>query len=46
MKGVLAQNLGVNLVQSPGKYLGLNFFLRGKRIVDFQFLVDKMHSKL
>ena len=45
-KGVLAQNLGVNLVQSPSKYLGLNFFLKGKRIADFRFLVDKMHSKL
>ena len=46
MKGTLAQDLGVNLVQSPSKYLGLNFMLRGKRIADFQILEDKMHSKL
>ena len=35
MKVSLAQILGVNLVQSPNKYLGLNFMLRGKRIADF-----------
>ena len=46
VKGTLAQDLSVNLVQSPSKYLSLNFMLRGKRIADFQFLVDKMHSKL
>ena len=45
-KDTLAQNLVVNLVQTPSKYLGINFMLRGKRIADFQFLMDKMHSKL
>lgn len=46
MKDSLAQILVVNLVQSPNKYLGLDFMLRGKRIADFQFLVEKMSSKL
>ena len=41
MKVSLAQILGVNLVQSPNKYLGLNFMLKGKRIVDFQFFCGK-----
>ena len=42
----LAQSLQVNLVQSPSKYLGRNLMLKGMRVADFQFLVDKMHSKL
>ena len=42
----LARQLQVNLVQNPSKYLGLNFKLRGNRVVDFQFLVDKLQSKL
>ena len=42
----LVTSLQVNLVQASSKYLGMNFMLRGKRIVDFQFLVDKLHSKL
>lgn len=42
----LAASLQVNLVQAPSEYLGMNFMLRGKRIGDFQFLVDRLHSKL
>ena len=42
----LAQSLQVNLVQSPSKYFGRNLMLKGMRVADFQFLVDKMHSKL
>ena len=42
----LARQLQVNLVQNPSKYLGLNFKLRGNRVADFQFLVDKLQSKL
>ena len=42
----LAQNLKVNLVQNPSKYLGINFKLRGNRVSDFQFLIDKLNSKL
>ena len=42
----LARQLYVNLVQHPSKYLGINFKLRGNRVVDFQFLVDKLQSKL
>ena len=42
----LARQLQVNLVQNPSKYLGLNFKLRGNRVTDFQFLVDKLQSKL
>ena len=42
----LAQSLQVNLVQSPSKYLRRNLLLKGMRVADFQFLVDKMHSKL
>ena len=42
----LARQLNVNLVQNPSKYLGLNFKLRGIRVTDFQFLVDKLQSKL
>ena len=42
----LAQGLQVNLVQNPIKYLGLDFKLRGNRVADFQFLIDKLNSKL
>ena len=42
----LARQLYVNLVQHPSKYLGINFKLRGNRVVDFQFLVDKLQSNL
>ena len=42
----LAQTLQVNLVQTPSKYLGLNFKLRGKRVGDFQVLVDRLQPKL
>lgn len=42
----LASTLQVNLVQIPSKYLGIDFKLRGKRVADFQFLVDKLNSKL
>lgn len=42
----LAQDLQVNLVRNPSKKLGINFKLRVKRVVDFQFLVDRMQSKL
>ena len=42
----LAREIQVNLVQCPSKYLGINFKLRGNRIVDFQFLIDKLNSKL
>ena len=42
----LARQLNVNLVRNPSKYLGLNFKLRGNRVTDFQFLVDKLQSKL
>ena len=42
----LARQLNVNLVQNPSKYLGLNFKLRGNRVTNFQFLVDKLQSKL
>ena len=42
----LAKQLHVNLVQHPSKYLGINFNLRGNRVADFQFLADKLHSKL
>ena len=43
---ILAQTFPVNLVQTPSKYLGLNFRLRGKRVVDFQVPVDRLQSKL
>ncbi|KAK7816032.1 putative mitochondrial protein [Quercus suber] len=42
----LASALTVNLVSEPSKYLGLNFKLKGKRVVDFHYLVDKLSSKL
>lgn len=38
--------LQVNLVQNPNKYLGLNFKLRGRRVSDFQDIIDKVHHKL
>ena len=40
----LAIFLKVNLVQNPTKYLGLNFKLRGRRVADFNFLVDKLNQ--
>ena len=42
----LARMINVNLVQNPNKYLGQNYKLRGNRVADFQFLVDKLQSKL
>ena len=45
-KSILAQSLGVNLVQNPGKYLGVNFKLRANRIGDFQDLFNKVSRKL
>nr|POE55350.1 hypothetical protein CFP56_60122 [Quercus suber] len=42
----LARKLKVNLVHNPSKYLGLNFKLKGNRIADFHFLVEKLQSKL
>ena len=42
----IALEIQVNLVQCPSKYLGINFKFRGNRIADFQFLIDKLISKL
>ena len=42
----LARTLQVNLVQRPNKYLRVRFKLRGNRIADFQFLIDKLKAKL
>lgn len=42
----LANTLKVNLVQQPSKYLGVQFKLRGYRVADFQFLIDKLQVKL
>ena len=42
----LASTLKVNLVIELGKYLGLNFKLKSKRVADFHYLVDKLSSKL
>ena len=42
----LAQTLKVNLIQNPSKYLGINFKLRGNKVADFQFLIEKLNSKL
>ena len=42
----LGRQLQVNLVQNLSKYLGLNFKLRGNRVAYFQFMVDKLQSKL
>ena len=46
MQEALAHDLQANLVQNTSKYLGINFKLRGKRIVDFHDLVDRMQAKL
>ena len=40
-KSNLTNLLGVKLVPKPSKYLGINFKLNGKRVVDFQGLIDK-----
>ena len=45
IKNSLAQSLQVILVLSPSKYLGINFKLRGKRVADFQDIVDKVQGK-
>ena len=42
----LASTLQVNLVQEPSKYLGIKFKLRGKRVSDFQDLIDRVQAKL
>ena len=41
----LARSLQVNLIQNPSKYIGLHFKLKGRRVADFSFLVDKLNSK-
>jgi hypothetical protein len=33
-------------VDTPGKYLGINFKLRGNRISDFQDIIHKVSTKL
>ena len=45
-KASLANLLSVKLVSNPGKYLGLDFKLRGNIIVDFQDLITKVFTKL
>ena len=42
----LARTLQVNFVQHPSKYLGVHFKLKGNRIADFQFRIDKLKAKL
>lgn len=42
----ISMSLNINLVKTPSKYLGLDFKLKGKRVVDFHFLVAKLTSKL
>ena len=42
----LSQNHQVNLVQTPSKYLGLNFKFRGRRVADFRNLIVRFQSKL
>ena len=45
-QSTLAIMLQINLVETPIKYLGLDFKLREKRVADFKFLEDKILSKL
>lgn len=42
----LALSLQVNLVQNPSKYLGINFKLRGRRVADFEDIIDRVQKKL
>ena len=42
----LTELLQVNLVHNPSKYLGLNFKLRDRRVVDFEDLVERLQTKL
>ena len=42
----LTDALQVNLVQNPSKYLGLNFKLKGRRVEDFEDLVERLQEKL
>ena len=44
-KEYLSQQLGVKLVDEPGKYLGIIFKLRGRRINGFQDIVEKVAQK-
>lgn len=37
--------LQVNLFQNPSRYLGLNFKLKGRRVVDFEDLVVRLQLK-
>ena len=41
----LANALQVNLVQNPCRYLGLNFKLRGRRVADFEDLVEILQAR-
>lgn len=42
----LASFLQVNLVQHPHKYFGMNLKLRGRRVADFQDIIDRVQNKL
>lgn len=36
----------MNLVQHPHKYFGMNLKLRGRRVADFQDIIDRVQNKL
>jgi len=42
----IVSSLQVNLVQHPTKYLGISFKLRGRRVKDFQDIIDRVQGKL
>ena len=46
VKEALALSLQVNLVLNPSKYLSINFKLRGKRMANFQDIINKVRGKL
>lgn len=41
----LSNLLQVNLVQNPSKYLGINYKLRGRKVVDFEDIIDRIQKK-
>lgn len=43
---VVCNELGVNEVQQPGKYLGMPMFVGRRKVAEFSFLSEKVNQKL
>lgn len=46
MKAVVCEQLGVNTLQHPSRYLGMPMFIGRRKVATFSFLADKVEKKL